>query len=35
MTLRGARPPRLLNPEAWIRFSSRFEAIFDFAPNPD
>jgi D-3-phosphoglycerate dehydrogenase / 2-oxoglutarate reductase len=35
MTLRGARPPRLLNPEAWERFGRRFEAVFGFAPTAD
>jgi D-3-phosphoglycerate dehydrogenase len=27
-TLRGERPPRLINPEAWEKFAARFEAIF-------
>ncbi len=27
-TLRGERPPRLINPEAWDRFAARFEEIF-------
>ncbi|MPZ43317.1 MAG: 3-phosphoglycerate dehydrogenase [Betaproteobacteria bacterium] len=35
VTLRGGRPPRLLNPAAWARFSQRFEAIFGFAPASD
>jgi D-3-phosphoglycerate dehydrogenase len=35
VTLRGGRPPRLLNPRAWQRFSSRFEAIYGFAPASD
>jgi D-3-phosphoglycerate dehydrogenase len=35
MTLRGGRPPRLLNPDAWTRFSGRFAALFGFAPDPD
>ena len=26
--LRGARPPRLVNPQAWPRFTQRFERIF-------
>jgi D-3-phosphoglycerate dehydrogenase len=35
LTLRGGRPPRLLNPQAWPRFSARFEAAFGFAPSGD
>lgn len=27
-TLRGKRPPRLINPEAWPKFAARFERIF-------
>jgi D-3-phosphoglycerate dehydrogenase len=34
-TLRGGRPPRLINPDAWPRFSRRFETLFGFAPDPD
>ena len=30
----GARPPRLLNPEAWEKFSRRFERAFGFRPAP-
>ncbi len=30
--LRGARPPRLINPDAWERFTQRFERIFGFRP---
>lgn len=26
--LRGERPPRLINPEAWARFTQRFERLF-------
>ena len=32
-TLAGARPPRLLNPEAWPRYCERFEAILGFPPD--
>jgi len=28
----GARPPRLVNPEAWPRYTERFAAAFGFAP---
>ena len=28
--LRGERPPRLINPDAWERFAQRFERIFGF-----
>ena len=28
----GQRPPRLINPEAWPRFSQRFERAFGFRP---
>ena len=28
--LRGKRPPRLINPDAWERFAQRFERIFGF-----
>ena len=28
--LRGERPPRLINPEAWGKFSMRFEQAFKF-----
>ncbi|MGA0393553.1 MAG: hydroxyacid dehydrogenase [Rhodospirillales bacterium] len=31
-TLRGKRPPRLINPEAWDKFSERFEKIFGHKP---
>jgi len=30
--LRGERPPRLINPDAWERFMQRFEKIFGFRP---
>jgi D-3-phosphoglycerate dehydrogenase len=30
--LRGERPPRLINPEAWERFAARFERVFGFRP---
>ena len=30
--LRGERPPRLVNPEAWERYVPRFERIFGFKP---
>jgi D-3-phosphoglycerate dehydrogenase / 2-oxoglutarate reductase len=30
----GARPPRLINPEAWEKFSRRFERAFGFRPVP-
>jgi D-3-phosphoglycerate dehydrogenase len=30
--LRGERPPRLINPEAWDHFSARFEQAFGFKP---
>jgi D-3-phosphoglycerate dehydrogenase len=30
--LRGERPPRLINPEAWPKFAQRFERIFGFRP---
>ncbi|MGH8058859.1 MAG: NAD(P)-dependent oxidoreductase, partial [Candidatus Entotheonellia bacterium] len=29
---KGERPPRLINPEAWARFSQRFERAFGFRP---
>jgi D-3-phosphoglycerate dehydrogenase len=32
--LRGRVPPRLVNPEAWPRYSERFESIIGFAPDP-
>jgi D-3-phosphoglycerate dehydrogenase len=35
LTLRGGRPPRLLNPAAWGRYSARFEAVFGYAPSAD
>jgi D-3-phosphoglycerate dehydrogenase len=30
--LRGERPPRLINPDAWGNFSQRFEQVFGFRP---
>jgi D-3-phosphoglycerate dehydrogenase len=30
--LRGERPPRLVNPDAWERYTRRFERIFGFCP---
>lgn len=30
--LRGERPPRLINPEAWELYAQRFERIFGFRP---
>ena len=30
--LRGERPPRLINPEAWGRYAQRFERVFGFRP---
>ncbi len=30
--LRGERPPRLINPDAWEGFAKRFERIFGFRP---
>ena len=30
--LRGERPPRLINPDAWPRYAQRFERIFGFRP---
>ena len=30
--LRGERPPRLVNPEAWAKFAQRFERIFGSRP---
>lgn len=30
--LRGERPPRLINPEAWERYLPRFERVFGFRP---
>ena len=30
--LRGGRPPRLINPEAWPAYALRFEKLFDLAP---
>ena len=35
LTLRGGRPPRLLNPTAWPRFAERFSLTFGFAPGGD
>jgi len=31
--LRGERPPRLINPDAWKRFAQRFERIFGLRPD--
>lgn len=31
--LRGERPPRLVNPDAWDKFAARFETIFGDAPS--
>jgi D-3-phosphoglycerate dehydrogenase len=31
--LRGERPPRLVNPDAWPRFARRFEKLFGTAPD--
>jgi D-3-phosphoglycerate dehydrogenase len=31
-TLRGERPPRLINPAAWTSFARRFERAFGFRP---
>jgi D-3-phosphoglycerate dehydrogenase / 2-oxoglutarate reductase len=31
---RGEPPPRLINPEAWTKFSQRFERAFGFRPAP-
>jgi D-3-phosphoglycerate dehydrogenase len=30
--LRGERPPRLVNPDAWERYSQRFERVFGLRP---
>ena len=30
----GRVPPRLVNPESWPRYASRFERILGFAPPP-
>jgi D-3-phosphoglycerate dehydrogenase len=30
--LDGKRPPRLINPEVWPRYTKRFERTFGFAP---
>lgn len=30
--LRGERPPRLINPDAWGRYCERFERVFGFRP---
>ncbi len=32
--LRGQVPPRLVNPEAWPRYSERFEEVIGFRPEP-
>jgi D-3-phosphoglycerate dehydrogenase len=29
---KGERPPRLINPEAWGKYSQRFERTFGFRP---
>jgi D-3-phosphoglycerate dehydrogenase len=34
LVLRGRVPPRLVNPEAWPRYSERFASIIGFAPDP-
>ena len=31
---RGERPPRLINPAAWAKFSRRFQQAFGFRPTP-
>ena len=33
-TLRGERPPRLINPEAWDKYGARYERIFGKKPGP-
>ncbi len=33
--LRGERPPRLVNPEAWARYVPRFERVFGFRPQAE
>src|SRR5262252_8414018 len=33
--LRGERPPRLVNPDAWPHFSKRFKGIFGVAPDSE
>jgi D-3-phosphoglycerate dehydrogenase len=30
---RGERPPRVINPEAWVKFAQRFERAFGFRPS--
>jgi D-3-phosphoglycerate dehydrogenase len=30
--LDGKRPPRIVNPEAWAHYASRFERAFGIAP---
>jgi D-3-phosphoglycerate dehydrogenase len=30
---RGERPPRLINPDAWVKFTQRFERAFGFRPS--
>lgn len=32
--LRGVRPPRLINPQAWVRFAQRYEKIFGMPVAP-
>jgi D-3-phosphoglycerate dehydrogenase len=32
MTLDGQRPPRVVNPQAWRAYASRFEQAFGFCP---
>ncbi len=31
--LDGKRPPRIINPEVWMRYAERFRGIFGIAPN--
>jgi len=33
-TLRGERPPRLINPEAWGKYAARYERVFGKKPGP-
>jgi D-3-phosphoglycerate dehydrogenase len=32
--LRGERPPRLINPQAWDHYTARFARVFGFRPTP-
>ena len=32
-TLDGRCPPRLINPQAWLKYSARFERAFGFRPD--